>query len=77
MAEVIFDKDKFHKHMKDKVSQWRADTLMLGDDFAVLVFPYAYRAKEAMDNLLCYSSYYGYRAERDDKRVVVINTAMV
>lgn len=76
MAEIVFDKAKFHKHMKDRLDTWKADEVQLGEDFAVFQFPYTYRAKEAYSNLKNYLSYYGYRAERDDTRLVVINTAI-
>lgn len=77
MACIKFDKFKFHKHMKDKLDQFNADSVKIGDDFAVFVFSYTYRAKDAFKNLQNYLAYYGYRVEMDDKRLVIINTTMV
>jgi hypothetical protein len=73
MADCNMDKKDFRNHMIDKCEQWSCTCAFLGEDFVVFEFEYEYRAKEAEENLANYAKYYGWRYNRGDKALVIIN----
>ena len=69
--------EKFRNHMKNKFIPWGAALCAMGKDFAVFTFTFAYTVVEVSKNLEQYASYYGYKFEVKDKKLVVINNPQI
>jgi hypothetical protein len=74
-TNMIYDTDKFQRHMKMKALLWKPFAVNMGDDFAVFEFTHAFEMENALGNVNVWKGSYGYSVTVDGKDTfVIINT---